>query len=155
MRIPNSFVTRFTQAADLKLACVFYSLLHRDTKRNLLGYEITVKQNTLSALCGFSLSTVKRAVKSLSAKGFILSQRRSVLSPGKQGTYVYTIEAVTTEHDYFVMSRKLLKRVNGQELRVYTMCCKLADSRCRRFYQSYNDLSRTSWNEPTGRSQGD
>ena len=41
MRIPNSFVTRFTQASDLKLACVFYSLIHKNTKRNLLGYEIT------------------------------------------------------------------------------------------------------------------
>lgn len=48
MRIPNSFVTRFTQAADLKLACVFYSLIHKNTKRNLLGYEITVKQSTLN-----------------------------------------------------------------------------------------------------------
>ena len=47
MRIPNSFVTRFTQASDLKLACVFYSLIHKNTKRNLLGYEITVKQTTL------------------------------------------------------------------------------------------------------------
>ena len=55
MRIPNSFVTRFTQAADLKLACVFYSLIHSNTKRNLLGYEITVKQSTLMSLCGCSL----------------------------------------------------------------------------------------------------
>ena len=52
MRIPNSFVTRFTQASDLKLACVFYSLIHKNTKRNLLGYEITVKQTTLVSLCG-------------------------------------------------------------------------------------------------------
>ena len=56
MRIPNSFVTRFTQAADLKLACVFYSLIHKNTKRNLLGYEITVKQSTLMSLCGCSVS---------------------------------------------------------------------------------------------------
>ena len=63
MRIPNSFVTRFTQASDLKLACVFYSLIHKNTKRNLLGYEITVKQTTLVSLCGFSVYTVKRAAQ--------------------------------------------------------------------------------------------
>ena len=71
MRIPNSFVTRFTQASDLKLACVFYSLIHKNTKRNLLGYEITVKQTTLVSLCGFSVSTVKRAASSLLKSGFI------------------------------------------------------------------------------------
>ena len=87
MRIPNSFVTRFTQAADLKLACVFYSLIHKNTKRNLLGYEITVKQSTLMSLCGCSLSTVKRTVRSLSKCGFIKSQKRQMTTPGKLGTY--------------------------------------------------------------------
>ena len=142
MRIPNSFVTRFTQAADLKLACVFYSLIHSNTKRNLLGYEITVKQSTLMSLCGCSLSTVKRTVRSLSKCGFIKSQKRQMTTPGKLGTYTYTIDAVSTASKYFTMDKKLMSRLNGNEFRVYAMCCKLADSSHKSFFQSYNDLSQ-------------
>ena len=142
MRIPNSFVTRFTQASDLKLACVFYSLIHKNTKRNLLGYEITVKQTTLVSLCGFSVSTVKRAVSSLLKSGFIKSQKRQTNAPGKLGTYTYTIDAVSTASKYFTMDKKLISRLNGNEFRVYAMCCKLADSSHMSFYQSYNDLSK-------------
>ena len=142
MRIPNSFVTRFTQASDLKLACVFYSLIHKNTKRNLLGYEITVKQTTLVSLCGFSVSTVKRAASSLLKSGFIKSQKRQTNAPGKLGTYTYTIEAVSTASKYFTMDKKLMSRLNGNEFRVYAMCCKLADSSHKSFFQSYNDLSQ-------------
>lgn len=142
MRIPNSFVTRFTQAADLKLACVFYSLIHSNTKRNLLGYEITVKQSTLMSLCGCSLSTVKRTVRSLSKCGFIKSQKRQMTTPGKLGTYTYTIDAVSTASKYFTMDKKLMSRLNGNEFRVYAVCCKLADSSHKSFFQSYNDLSK-------------
>lgn len=142
MRIPNSFVTRFTQSADLKLACVFYSLIHSNTKRNLLGYEITVKQSTLMSLCGCSLSTVKRTVRSLSKCGFIKSQKRQMTTPGKLGTYTYTIDAVSTASKYFTMDKKLMSRLNGNEFRVYAVCCKLADSSHKSFFQSYNDLSK-------------
>lgn len=142
MRIPNSFVTRFTQAADLKLACVFYSLIHSNTKRNLLGYEITVKQSTLMSLCGCSLSTVKRTVRSLSKCGFIKSQKRQMTTPGKLGTYTYTIDAVSTASKYFTMDKKLMSILNGNEFRVYAVCCKLADSSHKSFFQSYNDLSK-------------
>lgn len=142
MRIPNSFVTRFTQASDLKLACVFYSLIHKNTKRNLLGYEITVKQTTLVSLCGFSASTVKRAVSSLLKSGFIKSQKRQTNAPGKLGTYTYTIDVVSTASKYFTMDKKLISRLNGNEFRVYAMCCKLADSSHKSFFQSYNDLSQ-------------
>lgn len=142
MRIPNSFVTRFTQASDLKLACVFYSLIHKNTKRNLLGYEITVKQSTLMSLCGCSLSTVKRTVRSLSKCGFIKSQKRQMTTPGKLGTYTYTIDAVSTASKYFTMDKKLMSRLNGNEFRVYAVCCKLADSSHKSFFQSYNDLSK-------------
>lgn len=142
MRIPNSFVTRFTQASDLKLACVFYSLIHKNTKRNLLGYEITVKQSTLMSLCGCSLSTVKRTVRSLSKYGFIKSQKRQMTTPGKLGTYTYTIDAVSTASKYFTMDKKLMSRLNGNEFRVYAVCCKLADSSHKSFFQSYNDLSK-------------
>lgn len=94
------------------------------------------------SLCGFSVSTVKRAASSLLKSGFIKSQKRQTNAPGKLGTYTYTIEAVSTASKYFTMDKKLISRLNGNEFRVYAMCCKLADSSHKSFFQSYNDLSQ-------------
>ena len=47
MRIPNKFLDEFKNAAELKVACVIYSLITTRTKRNLMGYELLVKQETL------------------------------------------------------------------------------------------------------------
>lgn len=63
-------------------------------------------------------------------------------TPGKLGTYTYTIDAVSTASKYFTMDKKLMSRLNGNEFRVYAMCCKLADSSHKSFFQSYNDLSK-------------
>ena len=94
------------------------------------------------SLCGCSLSTVKRTVRSLSKCGFIKSQKRQMTTPGKLGTYTYTIDAVSTASKYFTMDKKLMSRLNGNEFRVYAVCCKLADSSHKSFFQSYNDLSK-------------
>jgi hypothetical protein len=63
-------------------------------------------------------------------------------TPGKLGTYTYTIDAVSTASKYFTMDKKLMSRLNGNEFRVYAVCCKLADSSHKSFFQSYNDLSK-------------
>ena len=60
----------------------------------------------------------------------------------KVGTYTYTIDVVSTASKYFTMDKKLISRLNGNEFRVYAMCCKLADSSHKSFFQSYNDLSQ-------------
>ena len=91
MRIPSSFLTDLKSSADLKLACVFYSLIHANTEKNLLGYVITVKQEVLADLCGCSVSTVKRSIASLRRLGFIKSQKRIVLKKDRLGKYIYTI----------------------------------------------------------------
>lgn len=140
MRIPNSFLTDFKSASDLKLACVFYSLLHKNTVKNMLGCEVTVKQSTLASLCGCSVATVKRSVESLRRLGFIKSQKRLAVGENKLGTYLYTIVAVDRSCGYFTMERKLICRMSGQEFKVYAMFCKLADKHGE-FFQSYSDLS--------------
>lgn len=143
VRIPNSFIEMFRlRPAELKLACVFYSLIHRNTARNMLGFNIVVRQDTLARLCGFSVSTVQRTVSKLIACGFITSQRRTVTSSGIQGTYSYTVKAISVDSNYFVMDKNLLSGVNGQAFIMYATFCKLAERRFRRFYQSLNDLSR-------------
>ena len=141
MRIPNSFLTDFKSPSDLKLACVFYSLIHARTEKNLLGYVITVKQEVLANLCGCSVSTVKRSIASLRRLGFIKSQKRIVLGKDRLGAYMYTIADVPVQRNYFVLERSLIRKVNGQAFKVYAMFCKLADSNTRSFYQSLNDLS--------------
>ena len=140
MRIPNSFLTDFTRPADLKLACVFYSLIHRHTQRNMLGYVVTVKQETLAALCGCSPATVKRSASVLRSFGFIKSQKRTHMGE-RLGTYTYVIAQYNISRNYFNMDKRLIRRVNGQAFRVYAMFCKLADSKNRTFFQSLNDLA--------------
>ena len=81
-------------------------------------------------------------LSALLKSGFIKSQKRQTNAPGKLGTYTYTIEAVSTASKYFTMDKKLMSRLNGNEFRVYAMCCKLADSSHKSFFQSYNDLSQ-------------
>lgn len=54
-------------------------------------------------------------------------------TPGKLGTYTYTIDAVSTASKYFTMDKKLMSRLNGNEFRVYAVCCKLADSSHKSF----------------------
>lgn len=143
VRIPNSFIEIFKgKSSELQLACAFYSLINQNTQKNLLGYQMTVKQETLAKICGFSILTVKRGVAKLVADGFITSQRRTVREQGVLGTYVYTIKIFDTTKEYFVMDKKLISRVNGQAFRVYATFCKLAERRYRRFYQSLNDLSK-------------
>lgn len=141
MRIPNSFLAEFKSSSDLKLTCVFYGLIHKNTPKNLMGYVVTVKQETLAKLCGCSLATVKRSLTSLRNMGFIKSQKRTHIAANRLGTYTYTIDVIQTQKNYFNIDRRLLSRVSGQAFRVYAAFCKLSDSRTRDFYQSLNDLS--------------
>ncbi len=139
MRIPNSFLTDFTSPAELKLACIFYGLINKNTKKNLLGWEISVKQSTLAALCGVSESTIKRALKSLKNKGFICSQKRSYVCEHRLGTYTYTIKDVPVNRRYFNIQKKAIRRLTGSSFKVYAHFCKLADKRGK-FFQSLNEL---------------
>lgn len=141
MRIPNSFLTEFRSPSELKLACVFYGLIHKNTPKNLMGYVITVKQETLARLCGCSIATVKRSLAALRANGFIKSQKRTRIIADKLGTYTYTIAEISTKSNYFNIDKRLIGRVNGQAFRVYAMFCKLSDSVTGAFYQSLNDLT--------------
>lgn len=141
MRIPNSFLKEFKSPSDLKLACVFYSLIHQHTPKNLMGYVVTVKQETLAKLCGYSLATVKRSLSSLRRAGFIKSQKRTHIAKNKLGTYTYTIEEFSTQRNYFSINRRLISKVNGQAFRVYATFCKLSNSTSKTFYQSLNDLT--------------
>lgn len=142
MRIPNAFLTTF-KSSELKLACAFYSLINSTTEQNLLGYVVTVKQDTLARICGCSISTIKRTLALLRQHGFIKSQKRNIYvdnnSP-KYGTYSYIITAYNLNRNYFYLNKKSLSLVSGQAFVVYANFCKLAKAKSRNFYQSLNDL---------------
>ncbi len=140
MRIPNTFLDEFKNAAELKIACVFYSLISRRTKTNLMGYEITVKQETMCKYSCLSLPTVKKALAALADKGFILSQKRSTYDK-RQGTYIYSVKKYDVSDNYFLSDRPLFRRLNGQVFRVYMHFCRFAAGADRSFYHSYNDLA--------------
>lgn len=139
IRIPNSFLTEYKQASELKLACVFIGLIYKNTNKNLLGWEITVKQKTLAQLCGCSVVTVQRTIKALALKGFIVSMHRTAVDR-KLGTYRYVVKNVSMQHDYFYMQKKALMHLNGTAFKVYAHFCKFADGRTHQFFQSINEL---------------
>lgn len=139
IKIPNAFLTEFRQASELKLACVFMGLIHKNTAKNLLGWEITVKQKTLARLCGCSVVTVQRTIKSLASKGFIVSMQRSARDR-KLGTYRYVVKNISMQRGYFYMQRKALLHLNGTAFKVYAHFCKLADGSTHQFFQSINEL---------------
>lgn len=141
MRIPNIILDEFKNATELKVACIFYSLISRRTKTNLMGYEITVKQDTLCKYSCLSLPTVKKALAALADKGFILSQKRSTYDM-RQGTYIYSIKKYDLSDNYFLSDRPLFRRLNGQVFRVYMHFCRFAAGADRSFYHSYTDLSK-------------
>ena len=139
MRIPNIFLDEFKNAAELKVACIIYSLVTQRTKTNLMGYELRIKQETLCRYCDLSLPTLKKAVDALCAKGFIISMQRSTYSTRK-GTYIYTIKKNSLDKDYFLSDRVFFRNLSGNTFRLYIHFCRYAGAE-RRFYHSYNDLA--------------
>lgn len=143
MRIPNSFLTDYcSTATEFKLVCFFYSLINPTTKISANnGYILQVKQSTLAKVANTSLMTVRRTIRRLEEKRFIVNKERSCKSDGQLGTYIYEIKKVTTNRDYFNISKFAFNQLEGKSLIVYATFCKLASSRSLSFFQSYSDLS--------------
>ena len=139
MRIPNQFLDEFINPTELKVACVIYSLISPRTKSNLMGYELRIKQETLCSYCNVSLPTLKKAVGSLIAKGFIISMQRSTYGIRK-GTCIYTVKRYSLENDYFISDRVFFRLLSGNTFRLYMHFCRFAGID-RKFYHSYNDLA--------------
>lgn len=148
MRVPNIFLEMFGKYSDFRLAVTFYSLLNQNTKMSKDGscYIVIVKQETLSALSGMSLSTVKRSIHSLSACGFISFSIRTHKDNGELGTTMYYVKRYKTDTHYFSVQRKALMQIrSSRTYYIYCLCCKLACTACKSlkqtFFHSYNDLA--------------
>lgn len=138
MKIPNAILTQ-TKGNALKVACKLYSLVNENRKsRN--GYEICVKQSTLSKACGLSVSTVKRALSELAEKNIIVNRYRTTRENGHQSSYHYTMAFF---NKFFYMRYDVFSyALTAQEFTLYAAMCKLRTNTINSFYQSLNDLSR-------------
>lgn len=141
MRIPNSFFTLYNDSkAEFIVACRLYGYINTHTRLSCNGYEICVKQETLALRCNLSLSTVRRVLDKLEAKGLITHKYRTENAIGNLGTYHYSIKQYSIKTDYTYVDGYFLSRVPNELFYIYCLFCRLADSRTNRFYQSLRDL---------------
>lgn len=139
MNIPNNMLAY--KGNTLKVACKLYSLVsHSRVSRN--GYEVCIKEETLAAACGISVSTVARIIERLESDHVITNKYRITKSNGYQGCYHYCL-ALFAKSKYFYMRNDIFSfGLTAQQFTVYAHMCKLRTNYVNSFYQSLNDLSR-------------
>jgi predicted transcriptional regulator len=140
MKIPNKLLE--LSRNELMVACRLYSIVNSHTKLTTNGYAVCIKQETIAAICGLSVATVKRVLKALSEKGIITHQYRQTRANGCLGATHYDLQAFSFLSDYFYMPNDVFKLGLSQKMfYAYALFCKLADSNRRTFFHSYNDLA--------------
>lgn len=141
MKIPNILLSELTRT-ELLVACKLYSLVSTHTNLNSKGFEICIKQETISKSCNLSISTVKRTISALERKNIILHKYRQNNAGGFLGAYHYTLKPFSFLSDYFIMPNHAFKyNLSPKLFYVYALCHKLKCSKTANFYQSYKDLS--------------
>lgn len=144
MRIPNCFLTEYYDSkAEFIVACRLFSCVTAHTYVSANGYEISIKQSTISESTGLSVTTVKRVLKRLEVKGLITHKYRKSNILGLQGAYHYSLKAYSLTQNYFYINSSLFKKaLSSEEIYVYAWFCKLKCNDIARFYQSLNDLCK-------------
>jgi predicted transcriptional regulator len=142
MKIPNSFLTDLT-FSEFAVAVKLYSLVNSHTKVNGKGFEVCIKQSTLSKHSGLSESTVKRVLRALKIKGIVIGKYRQKGTGGFLGAYHYTLKPFSFLSDYFIMpNRVFVHRLSPKLLFVYSLCHKLKRNGSMDFFHSYNDMAK-------------
>lgn len=142
MKIPNSFLSELGYS-ELMVACRLYACINSRTAISANGFEITIKQETIAASCGLSVSTVKRSMALLESKGIVTHKYRPSGSQGFLGAYRYSLKPFSFLSDYFFVDNRVFKYgLSPREFYVYALFCKLKRSTTLSFFQSYNDLVR-------------
>ena len=136
--MPNNIFEYNLKSNELKICAIMYSLSCR-VIYNGRKY-IQISQKSISTMAGLTPQTVSKAIDRLVACGLILEVRRYYVDSHKLGQYVYTLPVV--KHNYFFVSKAIIRaNLSAPLLKVYLFCCKCADSRSKRFWNSYNDIS--------------
>ena len=138
-KMPNDIFQAPLNATELTVLAAVYSLRSRTVSRG--KKYIKVNQKTIAALCGFkSTKTVSSAVNKLVRLGYIERIDRYYDDYKKLGSFVYTVPVIRGRAFFFVNRRFFKYHLSAAQTRMYLYCCKCADSRSMRFWNSYNDI---------------
>ncbi len=123
---------------DIKVCTVMFSLSCHSIYNG--KKYIKIGQKSIATMAGLTPQTISKSIDRLVACGLILEVHRYYVDSHKLGQYVYVLPIM--QKDYFFVSKGILKKnLSAPLLKVYLFCCKCADSRSRRFWNSYNDIS--------------
>lgn len=138
-KMPNDIFQAPLNATELTVLAAVYSLRSRTVSRG--KKYIKVNQKTIAALCGFkSTKTVSSAVNKLVRLGYIERIDRYYDDYKKLGSFVYTVPIIRGRAYFFVNRRFFKYHLSAAQTRMYLYCCKCAESRSMRFWNSYNDI---------------
>ena len=138
-KMPNDIFDAPLNATELMVLAAVYSLRSRSIHKGVK--YVRVNQKTIAALCGLkSTKTVSKAIDKLRRLEYIKRIDRYYDDYKKLGTYVYAIPVIKGRAFFFVNRRFLRFGLTSAQTRMYLYCCKCADSRSKRFWNSYNDI---------------
>ena len=138
-KMPNDIFDAPLNATELMVLAAVYSLRSRSIHKGVK--YVRVNQKTIAALCGLkSTKTVSKAIDKLRRLEYIKRIDRYYDDYKKLGTYVYAIPVIKGRAFFFVNRRFLRFGLTSAQTRMYLYCCKCADSRSMRFWNSYNDI---------------
>ena len=138
-KMPNDIFQAPLNATELTVLAAVYSLRSRTVSRG--KKYIKVNQKSIAALCGFkSTKTVSNAVNKLVRLGYIERIDRYYDDYKKLGSFVYTVPIIRGRAYFFVNRRFFKYHLSAAQTRMYLYCCKCAESRSMRFWNSYNDI---------------
>ena len=138
-KMPNDIFQAPLNAMELTVLAAVYSLRSRTVSRG--KKYIKVNQKTIAALCGFkSTKTVSNAMNKLVRLGYIERIDRYYNDYKKLGSFVYTVPIIRGRAYFFVNRRFFKYHLSAAQTRMYLYCCKCAESRSMRFWNSYNDI---------------
>ena len=138
-KMPNDIFDAPLNATEITVLAAVYSLRSRTVSRG--KKYIKVNQKTIAALCGFkSTKTVSNAMNKLVRLGYIERIDRYYDDYKKLGSFVYTVPIIRGRAYFFVNRRFFKYHLSAAQTRMYLYCCKCAESRSMRFWNSYNDI---------------
>lgn len=138
-KLPNDIFQAPLNATELMVLAAVYSLRSRSIYKG--RKYVKVNQKTIATLCGLkTTATVSKAINKLRRLGFIERIDRYYDDYKKLGSYVYTIPVIRGRAFFFVNRRFFKYHLTAAQTRMYLYCCKCAESRSMRFWNSYNDV---------------
>ena len=138
-KMPNDIFSAPLNATELMVLAAVYSLRSRSVYKG--RKYVKVNQKTIATLCGLkTTATVSKAINKLLRLGYIERIDRYYDDYKKLGSFVYTIPVIRGRAYFFVNRRFFKYHLTAAQTRMYLYCCKCADSRSKRFWNSYNDI---------------